>query len=77
MKRVVIKTEITDRNSDGTTSTTKTHREEESSNSGLLEAWGYLILILFTFLLFVATYRVVSSINQSPKQDNYGVQKGF
>ena len=76
MKRVVISTEITDRNSDGTTTTTKTHREEELSNSGLLEAWGYLILILFTFLLFVATYRVVSSINQSPNQDNYGVQKG-
>ena len=75
MKRVVIQTEITDRNTDGTTSTTKTHREEELSNSGLLEAWGYLILILFTFLLFVATYRVVSSINQPTKQDNYGFQE--
>ena len=75
MKRVVIQTEITDTNSDGTTTTTKTHREEESSNSGLLEAWGYLILILFTFLLFMVTYRVVSSINQVNQEHNYGFQK--
>ncbi len=76
MKRVVIQTETIDRNTDGTTTTTKTHREEELSNSGLLEAWGYLTLIFFTFLLFLVTYRVVSSINQSPNQDNYGFQKG-
>ena len=76
MKRVVVKTEIIDKNPDGTTSTTKTHREEELSNSGLLEAWGYLILIFFTFLLFVATYRLVSSINQPTNQDrNYGFQE--
>ena len=75
MKRVVIKTETTDRSSDGTTTTTKTHREEELSNSGLLEAWGYLILILFTFLLFMVTYRVVSSINQVNQEHNYGFQK--
>ena len=75
MKRVVIKTETTDINSDGTTSTTKTHREEELSNSGLLEAWGFLILVLFTFLVFVATYRIVSSINQPTNQDNYGFQE--
>ena len=75
MKRVVTQTETTDINTDGTTTTTKTHREEELSNSGLLEAWGYLILIFFTFLLFVATYRFVSSINQPTNQDNYGVQK--
>ena len=75
MKRVVTKTETIDRNSDGTTSTTNTYREEEISNSGLLEAWGYLILIFFTFVIFVATYRVVSSINQSTNQDNYGFQK--
>ena len=71
MKRVTTKTHTIE--VDG--AVTSTHREEELSNSGLLEAWGYLILILFTFLVFVATYRFVSSINQSPNQDNYGVQK--
>lgn len=75
MKRVVIKTETTDIYSDGTTSTTKTHREEELSNSGLLEAWGFLILVLFTFLLFVATYRVVSSINQQNQDYTHGFQE--
>ena len=76
MKRVVIKTESTDTNQDGTTTTTNTYREEEISNSGLLEAWGFLILILFTFVIFVATYRVVSSINQQTNQDrNYGFQE--
>ena len=75
MKRVITKTETTDTNQDGTTSTTKTHREEELSNSGLLEAWGFLILVLFTFLVFVATYRIVSSINQPTNQDNYGFQE--
>ena len=76
MKRVVTKTETTDTNSDGTTTTTNTYREEDSSNSGLLEAWGYLILIFFTFLLFVATYRLVSSINPPYQEHNYGFQKG-
>ena len=75
MKRVVTKTETTDINTDGTTSTTSTHREEEFSDSGLLEAWGYLILIFFTFLLFVATYRVVSSINPVNQEHNHGFQE--
>ncbi len=71
MKRVTTKTQTTE--VDG--AVTSTYREEETTSSGLLEAWGFLILILFTFLLFVATYRVVSSINQSSNPDNYGFQK--
>jgi len=71
MKRVVIKTRIQE--ADG--AITSTHREEELSNSGLLEAWGFLVLIFFTFLLFLGTYRLVSSINQANQKDNYGFQE--
>ena len=72
MKRVTTKTQTTE--VDG--AVTSTHREEETTSSGLLEAWGYLVLMFFTFLLFIATYRVVSSINQSTNQEhNHGFQE--
>ncbi|MBO3463408.1 hypothetical protein G7B40_041120 [Aetokthonos hydrillicola Thurmond2011] len=73
MKRVVIRTR-TEEKSDGEIATF-TERIEESSNSGLLEAWGFLALIMSTILLTLATYRVVSSINQ-PQDNNYGFQTG-
>ncbi|MUH00381.1 hypothetical protein F7734_52175 [Scytonema sp. UIC 10036] len=72
MKRVVIRTETTDTTADGTTTTSKTERLEESTPSGLLEAWGFLILILCTFLIFFVTYRIVSNITQ---RENYGIQE--
>lgn len=74
-KRVVIRTEQLDTYADGTTTTTTTHREEESSNSGLLEAWMALVLLLFTGLLFLTTYRVVSSITQIQREQIHGVQE--
>jgi hypothetical protein len=73
MKRVVIRTRTFEK-SDGALAT-ETERIEESNDSGLLEAWGFLALILFTFLLFMATYRAISSINQ-PQDNNYGIQAG-
>ena len=73
MKRVVVRT-LTEEKNDGAIAT-HTERIEESTTSGLLEAWGFLVLMKSTFLLFMATYRVVSSINQSTNQDNYGVQE--
>lgn len=79
MKRVVIRTSTQDR-MDGT-SATESERIEESSDSGLLEAWGFLALFLCTFLLFMATYRVVSGIvSRQPQEhltetDNYGIQR--
>ncbi|MCP6759897.1 MAG: hypothetical protein NHB32_14290 [Fischerella sp. CENA71] len=76
-KRVVIRTQTLE--ADGTI--TATERVEESSSSGLLEAWGFFALILFTFLLFLVTYRVVSSItyNQPTFKEtfNYGIQERF
>lgn len=60
MKRVITRTEVCE--SDGSRSTSE--RVEESSNSGLLEAWGFLILIFFTLIIFIFTYRVVSTITQ-------------
>ncbi len=74
-KRVLIRTEVTDTHADGTTTTTTTHREEESSNSGLLEAWMALVLLLFTGLLFITTYRVVSSITQIQLKQTNGIQQ--
>ncbi|TBR56385.1 hypothetical protein B4U84_30175 [Westiellopsis prolifica IICB1] len=74
-KRVIIRTEVTDINADGATSTTTTYREEESSSSGLLEAWMALVLLLFTGLLFITTYRVVSSITQIQREQTNGVQE--
>lgn len=71
MKRVSTKTETIE--ADGTSTTT--YREEETTSSGLLEAWGFLILLLFTFLLFVATYRIVSSINPVNQEHNHGFQE--
>ena len=71
MKRVTTKTETIE--ADGTSTTT--YREEETTSSGLLEAWGFLILVFFTFFLFLASYRFVSSINQPTNQDNYGFQE--
>ncbi len=74
-KRVVIRTEQVDTFADGTTTTTTTHREEESSNSGLLEAWMALVLLLFTGLLFITTYRIVSSITQMQREQIHGIQQ--
>ncbi len=74
-KRVVIHTEQVDTFADGTTTTTTTHREESSSNSGLLEAWMALVLLLFTGLLFLTTYRVVSSITQIQLKQTHGIQQ--
>lgn len=69
MKRVVIRTET--READG--SFASSERVEESENSGLLEAWGFLILILFTLLIFFLTYRFVSNIAQ--RESNNGIQE--
>ncbi len=74
-KRVFIRTEQVDTFADGTTTTTTTHREESSSNSGLLEAWMALVLLLFTGLLFLTTYRVVSSITQIQLKQTHGIQE--
>jgi hypothetical protein len=58
---------------DGTTAT-ESERIEESSDSGLLEAWGFLLLFFFTLLLFLLTYRLVSGINQPSQNHSYGIQ---
>lgn len=71
MKRVVIRTSTEDR-ADGTTAT-QSERIEEENFSGLLEAWGALILALFTFFLFLLTYRIVSTIHLSETND-YAIQ---
>ncbi len=68
MKRVIIRTEI--READGSRSTSE--RVEESASSGLLEAWGFFILILFTLILFAFTYRFVSTIIQ--REQNNAIQ---
>lgn len=70
MKRVHVKTETTDTTANGTTTTT-TERLEESTSSGLLEAWGFLILILFTLIIFVVTYRIVSTISQRESNNEF------
>ena len=80
MKRVVIRVETVDTHTDGTTSTSKSEREEAISNSGLLEAWGALMLLLFTFLVFLLTYRIVSTIgvNQNGiRQTEYDQQQSY
>ncbi|TBR56560.1 hypothetical protein B4U84_29265 [Westiellopsis prolifica IICB1] len=74
-KRVVVRTETTDTHADGTTTTSKTERLEETPSSGLLEAWMALVLLLFTGLLFITTYRVVSSITQIQREQTNGVQQ--
>lgn len=63
-KRVISRTKTTDLHTDGTTSTSETERMEESASSGLLEAWGFFLLLLFTLLLAFFTYKVVSGIVQ-------------
>ncbi|MGJ5676753.1 MAG: hypothetical protein ACR9NN_24650 [Nostochopsis sp.] len=75
IKRVLIRTETTDTHADGTTTSSKTERLEETPSSGLLEAWMALVLLLFTGLLFLTTYRVVSSITQIQREQTYGVQQ--
>lgn len=49
----------TEEKHDGTT-TTLTERIEEREGNGLLEAWVGLVLLGFTILIFLITYRVVS-----------------
>jgi hypothetical protein len=73
MKRVITRTKTVDNFSDGKTSTSETERIEETPYSGLLEAWGALVLFLFTVLLFLFTYRIVSSITQGDQQ--HGIQE--
>jgi len=76
MKRVIVKTETKDEHG----AITSTHREEESQDSGLLEAWGFLALILASVLLALLTYRVVSGIVASRphtlpmEPETYGIQ---
>jgi hypothetical protein len=47
---------------------TTTHREEESSGSGLFEAWLALVLFLSTGLVFSLSFKYAIG-------DFYGVQK--
>lgn len=68
MKRVHIKTEI--KEVDGSTSTTE--REEVVEDSGLLEAWGFLLLIIFTLVTTVLAYQFVSGIIN--RSNNNGIQ---
>lgn len=56
--RQIVRTR-TEEKQDGTTSTF-TERIEEKEINGLLEAWVGLILLGFTLLLFLITYRAVS-----------------
>jgi len=76
MKRVIVKTETKDEHG----AITSTHREEESQDSGLLEAWGFLALILASLLLALLTYRVVSGMvasrpyTSSMELETYGIQ---
>ncbi len=72
-KRVVVRTR-TEEKADGTV-TTSSERLEEPVNSGLLEAWMALVLLLFTGLLFITTYRVVSSITQIQLKQTNGIQQ--
>ncbi|MUH01125.1 hypothetical protein F7734_56225 [Scytonema sp. UIC 10036] len=73
MKRVYIKTETIDK-PDGSTST-KTEREEITENSGLLEAYGFLLLIIFTLLVTGITYQIVSSIINRSNSNGIQIQE--
>ena len=70
MKRVHIKTEI--KEADG--SIASTEREEILENSGLLEAWGFLLLIIFTIATTIITYQMVSNIIH--RSNDNGIQSG-
>lgn len=73
MKRVYIKTETID-NPNGET-TTKTEREEITENSGLLESWGFLLLIMFTIATTVLTYQFVSNIISRSHENGIQIQE--
>ncbi len=62
MKREIIKTEISEKFSDGSQTTSKTERINEESNNGLLEAYGFFLLLLLTLFLTGITYQFVSNI---------------
>ncbi|KAB8313969.1 hypothetical protein SD81_040275 [Tolypothrix campylonemoides VB511288] len=75
MKRVYIKTEVSEKFSDGSQTTTKTERSEEELESGLFEAWGFLMLVLFSLLITGITYQFVSSIIQRSNSNGIQIQK--
>lgn len=72
MKRETIKTEQIDSHIDGTSTTYKSEKIVEKSDSGLLEAWGFLLLIIFTLATTVLTYQFVSNIIN--RSNNNGIQ---
>lgn len=72
MKREIVETKI-DHAPDGSTRSTYTKRVTEIPQSGLLEAWGFLILLFATLLVFLFTYRIVSNITQ--RESNNGIQE--